>query len=127
MTCEIRELRCDELEEALQFARQYHGELDAAQVRRRASVLARDEQGGIAGAAFCIGPSSQRTLEVVVSPQADPSLLRRLVDKALLKLRSENVRRCVIHTATDDAGGDQFWSATRWIDTQLDQSASAAK
>ena len=124
MAYEIRELRHDELEEAVQFAREQGSALQASQVRPRSSVLARDEQDAVVGGAFCFGPRYQLALEVVVSQQADPALTRQLVDKALLKLRSENVRRCVIRT-TAEVSDEPLWAAVRWSSAAPTPAAAA--
>lgn len=125
MAYAMREPRGDELEEALAFAREHGRSIESAQVQPHLSVLARDEQGGLQGMALCVMPRPQLTLEVVAHPEADDALTRQLVDKALLKLRSEHVRRCIIHTTSED-GHDPFWSTARWGDPVAAPSATVA-
>ena len=119
-TCRVREIRRDELAEAVAFAESQGCTIDAERVRTWLSLAAHDEQGRMCGAAFCrAGENSGVTLEVVVAQEASADggigLARRLIDTVLGKMRCEHVNRCSIHVH-DPHAAQQLWSTTRWAD-----------
>lgn len=114
MSIQISEVRHEELEAALAFAREGGSAVEAGQVWPRLSLLARDG-AAIVGVALCVVvPGDGAVVELVVSGGLDPTHGRGLVDKALLKLRAEGLHTCRIHTHGPDGAAD-FWAAANWL------------
>lgn len=119
----IQEIRLDELDEAVQFARDHEGAIDTNRLRLRTSLLARDAEGRIRGAAFClIGQQTGVELKLVLAAAAaeeeatqtqETELTQRLIDKVLSKMRCEHVHRCSIQVHQAKAA-DRLWRTARW-------------
>lgn len=150
----IREIRREELDEAVAFAGERGYSVEPTKVRPRQSLLARDEAGELRGAVLCVGSAEQDVaLEVVVTGQAQPApgeasqtaadsgesgdapdapppdapspdappdapeesiqLARRLLDKALGKMRCSHLHRCSIRLHGPGAT-ENLWRAARW-------------
>ncbi len=125
MSFGIREIRHEELDEAVSFAQQRGSDMpSASRVRQRLSIVARNEDGDIMGVVFC-RESNGITLELAMAEAAEDGLAQQLMDKALSKLRCENVHCCAIKVV-GGAAADHLWSAARWLDSSSDGAPQAA-
>ena len=118
MALQIAEPRADSIDEILAFAQSHDSSPPAEKVVLSLSLLARDEQNQILGAAiFYHSPHGLACLDVICAQSdAQPPLIQQLVDKALLKLQSSNIRKCTLHTPGQD-DPHLFWKTVEW-DTQ---------
>lgn len=141
----IREIRGEELDEAIAFADERGCAIESGRVRPWRSLVARDDSGAVRGAVLCVGSAHQSvTLEVVVagdeaeaaaasgdgsqpSPPAGAGveLAHQLIDKALGKMRCDHLHRCSIeiHGAS---GSEALWRAARWGDDLAGPAATDA-
>jgi len=111
---EIRELRRHEIEEAVAFGRPLGMEASADAVRWTVSLTARHD-GELKGLAL-VAPDATGTLRVWVAvgeSAADRGgLICRLMDKAMLKLRSIEAGACSMTVCGED--GEAMVSRTHW-------------
>lgn len=125
---QIREIRRHELDEVIDFAHQHGSAIEASGVHPALSVLARDEAGAPRGAALLRATGTHATLEVVTAEEAgdaEGGLTRRLIDKALSRMRCRHVHRCSIRFPRDDTA-ERLWRAARWTADTAPETPRAA-
>ncbi|MEM1212490.1 MAG: hypothetical protein AAGI68_09355 [Planctomycetota bacterium] len=94
MPLELREIRTDELAEALRFMGEHGGVTSPKQARHDLSLVARDEGGLTLGAAVLHRVAERAAvLQVAMDDGLADEDAARLIDKALLKAHTHRLRR----------------------------------
>ena len=129
MAIDISELRPDDLEEISELWQQVQPgsqtlpdwqtftgngqKLDSV-----LSLVAREEDK-LVGAILCHGQhDGYRHYMAVAESHRDGELVRKLADKALLKLYSRGIHRCRIQSS-DGVIDPSFWQSLNWLDHQV--------
>ncbi|MEX0654841.1 MAG: hypothetical protein WD534_16885 [Phycisphaeraceae bacterium] len=121
MAVTIREMRLDDVEAVVSAVGKAGATVDRAAVLHNLSLLAMAEGGGEAGgvmpgAVLCVrSEGGGVALEVIFD--AEPALVRQLIDKALVKLHAAGIRTCRIRihgtlpSESDPLSTDNNWFA----------------
>lgn len=125
MSIEFREIRRGEIGDALAFVAKQGGRVRRAAVRTQYSLTALDEERAIVGSALYVaGPGGRRRIVVHLSPDAEPGLAKRLIDRALRKAEAGDL--ATMRVEIQDAEAAQAtWADTDWL-AGLGDAADAA-
>lgn len=124
MAVTIREMREADLEAITAAAERSGVAVSRGRMARGLSLVAyaagggegEDASAGVLGAVLCMREGVRASLAVVFSGEPEPTLARRLVDKALVKVAAAGLRTCHIRIHGDlpvernplSTGGDWF-------------------
>jgi len=118
MEVEVREVRVSELETAVAFARGAGSEVDPERVVPGMSLLAWDGEKPIAALLGLRTDDGTHEMELTVAEGAPPDLGRRLIDTALLKLRSRHIAKSRLRINGEQQAAE-LWSAANWTPGKL--------
>ncbi len=111
----ISQLRPEELQSAVDFAKTVGCDAKAESVDPQVSLLARDGETIVAAVLGIKMPSKSCEIRVCFgNTESHDGLMRDLIDKALMKVNGQGIRRCQInqHGNTSPEGD---WPAANWI------------
>lgn len=114
MPATISQVRPEELQAAIDFAKTIGLDVEAGLVDPQISLLARDGETIIAAVLGVVHAGKSCDIQVCLSNLDSPGpLMRELIDKALMKVRGLGIRRCQInHHGPDAAPLD--WPSANW-------------
>lgn len=117
MPVSIQEVRPETLAEAKSFAEGCGSTFDGGRIITTMSLVAVDDADAILGTALCVEQQGTRhRLEISVKDlAADGELHRRLVDKAMIKLQANGVRKFDIRS-NGQGESREFWHSVSWLD-----------
>ncbi len=113
MEVEVREVRVGEVEAAVAFARKAGSTVDAARVVPGMSLLAWDGDEPVAALLGLRTSDGTHEMELTFAEGAADELGRRLIDTALLKLRSRHIAKSRLRI-TGEQQAAALWSAVNW-------------
>ncbi|MEM6394273.1 MAG: hypothetical protein AAF797_16025 [Planctomycetota bacterium] len=115
MSVELREIRTDELDDALRFMGEHGGITSPTQARHDLSLLARDGDGKTLGAAVLHRVAeTAAVLQVALAEALADDDACRLIDKALLKAQTGRLRRVRI-MVLDGERQQRLWEAQDFL------------
>ncbi|MEM9882470.1 MAG: hypothetical protein AAF800_06115 [Planctomycetota bacterium] len=115
MSIEFREIRREELDEALRFVAGLDDTFEPTGVDPALSLLARnDERVTLGSALHQTTPDGRRRLRVHLDPQTHPGLARLLIDRALRKAEAAGVSTAEVQIAETDTAS-RTWADADWL------------
>ncbi|MFI4859294.1 MAG: hypothetical protein ACIAXF_01295 [Phycisphaerales bacterium JB063] len=126
MDATYREIRLDDIDDALAFVQAQGSEADREQVRHRLSLAVRMD-GQTVGYGLCLGDSRGRfVVELALNEEADQAGLgQALADTVLRKMQSAGIGTArVCHL--NEGGAEHLWHVTNWLDHIPSQDADPA-
>lgn len=115
MPIEFREVRCEEIDDALAFAVDQGADISKPAVRHQLSLVAVNTQKTILGSALHeIGDDARRHIHIHLKPDTHPGLGQLLVDRALRKAEAGGVATTHV-TIHQDEADQNTWDAADWL------------
>ncbi|MEM6459406.1 MAG: hypothetical protein AAF710_08465 [Planctomycetota bacterium] len=115
MSIEFREIRREELGEALSFVAALGAAVEPDGVEPGLSLLARnDERVTLGSALHQATADGRRRLLVHLDPQTHPGLARLLIDRALRKAEAAGVATAEVQIAETDTAS-RTWADADWL------------
>ncbi|MEM9419110.1 MAG: hypothetical protein AAGA25_08705 [Planctomycetota bacterium] len=115
MPIEFREVRWEEIDEALAFANGQGGDIAKPALRHNLSLLAVNAEKTILGSAMHESAEGGRHLiHIHLKPDTHPGLGRLLIDRSLSKAEASNVTTTTVKIHHEEAD-QSTWSSTDWL------------
>ncbi len=106
------------------FNKAHGGECPQDNVLANLSLMVRDGEKILAAAFAVLDSTGCMSLQVTISKEInDTELLRALIDKSLLKLRSNGVSKITIHIQGDPEGRE-LWPKVDWLQKLFESEAA---
>jgi len=118
MEVEVREIRMSEVETAVTFAQGAGSAVEAERVVPGMSLLAWDGDQPVAALLGLRTDDGGHQMELTVTEGMPSDLGRRLIDTALLKMRSRRIAKSRLRINGEEQAA-QLWSAANWTPGKL--------
>jgi len=123
MRYDLREIRLNGLTEAIAFAKEQGGEVEAGQVRHTLSVDIREDGKTIAVALCLETKPGQFAIRLAMGKETDDEALGQIAtDTILHKMQAAGVCVSRIQTENDNLT-DRLWAQANWLDRIPDDEA----
>ncbi|MBB6429945.1 hypothetical protein [Algisphaera agarilytica] len=115
MPIEFREVRWEEIDEALAFANGLGGDIAKPALRHQLSLVATNSEKAILGSALHESAADgRRLIHIHLKPDTHPGLGRLLIDRALRKSEGADVTTATVKIHHEEAE-QTTWSSTDWL------------
>ena len=115
MPIEFREVRREEIDDALAFAVDQGADLAKAAVRHQLSLVAINGDKAILGSALHeVGDDARRHIHIHLKPEINPGLGRLLLDRALRKAEAVGIATTHVKIHLDEAE-QNTWDDADWL------------
>ncbi|XAM01690.1 hypothetical protein OT109_09875 [Phycisphaeraceae bacterium D3-23] len=116
MDATYREIRLDDVDDALAFVQSRGSAAERAQVRHRLS-LAVNHNGETVGYGLCLGDARGRfVMELALNDDAEAAGLGQpLADTVLRKMQSAGIGTARVRSL-NEGGAEHLWHVTNWLD-----------